>query len=94
MEQADGISLENLVRLGTPMMHPNQLLDILHHKLNKTQVVLAAIFDLLTSQCDRHAQVGVQLRKQASPHSVLVLAFLMLVQPSHLSREPVHEYHA
>jgi hypothetical protein len=57
MEQADGISLENLVRLGTPMMHPNQLLDIMHN-LNRTQLIMAAIFDLLTSQCDRHAQVG------------------------------------
>lgn len=35
-----------------------QVLDLLHNKLNKTQVVRAAIFDLLTSQCDRHAQVG------------------------------------
>ena len=25
-------------------------------RLNKTQIILAAIFDLLTSQCDRHAQ--------------------------------------
>jgi hypothetical protein len=25
-------------------------------QLNKTKVVRAAIFDLLTSQCDRHAQ--------------------------------------
>ncbi|KAJ9505716.1 hypothetical protein QJQ45_021475 [Haematococcus lacustris] len=56
MEQADGISLENLVRLGNPMMHPNDLLDIMHNRLNKTQVVKAAIFDLMTSQCDRHAQ--------------------------------------
>ncbi len=57
MEQAHGISLENLVRLGTPMMHPTQLLDFMHSRVNKSQVVLAAIFDLLTSQCDRHAQV-------------------------------------
>jgi len=55
MEQAEGISLENVVRLGTPMMHPNQLLDIMHG-LNKTQIIMSAIFDLLTSQCDRHAQ--------------------------------------
>ncbi len=57
MEQAPGISLENVVRLGTPMMHPDQLLAFMHDTLNKTQVVLAAIFDLMTSQCDRHAQV-------------------------------------
>ena len=55
MEQAQGISLENVVRLGNPMMHPNQLLDILH-ALNKTHIIMSAIFDLLTSQCDRHAQ--------------------------------------
>lgn len=56
MEMVDGISLENLVRLGNPMMHPNELLDILHNKLNHTQAVRGAIFDLLTSQNDRHAQ--------------------------------------
>ncbi|MEW5307325.1 MAG: hypothetical protein WDW36_009731 [Sanguina aurantia] len=56
MEQAGGISLENIVRLGDPMMHPNDLLAILHTSLNKTQVVRAAIFDLLTTQSDRHAQ--------------------------------------
>jgi hypothetical protein len=56
MEQAEGISMENLVRLGNPMMHPNNLLTIMHERVNKTQVVHAAIFDLLTSQCDRHAQ--------------------------------------
>lgn len=38
MEQAEGISLENLVRLGKPMMHPNDFLDIMHDRLNKTQV--------------------------------------------------------
>ena len=37
MEQAKGISLENIVRLGNPMMHPNQLLDIFHNTVNKTQ---------------------------------------------------------
>jgi len=56
MEQAEGISLENLVRLGDPMMHPNEFLEIMHDRLNKTRIVHAAMFDLLTSQCDRHAQ--------------------------------------
>ena len=32
MEQAEGISLENIVRLGKPMMHPNDLLDIMHDR--------------------------------------------------------------
>eukprot|EP00798_Chlamydomonas_sp_ICE-L_P018467 gene18467-24958_t len=35
---------------------PATILDVIMHKMNKTQVVKAAIFDLLTSQCDRHAQ--------------------------------------
>jgi hypothetical protein len=38
MEMVEGVSLENLVRLGNPMMHPNDLLHILHDKINKTQV--------------------------------------------------------
>ena len=32
MEQAEGISLENVVRLGKPMMHPNDLLAIMHDR--------------------------------------------------------------
>nr|BAF46293.1 hypothetical protein [Chlamydomonas reinhardtii] len=56
MEMVEGISLENLVRLGNPMMHPDDLLDILHNRVNHTQTVRAALFDLLTSQNDRHAQ--------------------------------------
>ena len=32
MDQAEGISLENVVRLGKPMMHPNDVLDIMHDK--------------------------------------------------------------
>ena len=31
-------------------------------RVNKTQVVHAALFDLLTSQCDRHAQVQVWMQ--------------------------------
>ncbi len=38
-------------------VEPSVVLDTMHNRLNKTQVVRAAIFDLLTSQCDRHAQV-------------------------------------
>jgi hypothetical protein len=36
--QAEGISLENLVRLGKPMMHPNEFLEIMHNTINHTQV--------------------------------------------------------
>ncbi len=32
------------------------ILELLNDKLNKTRVVRGAIFDLLTSQCDRHSQ--------------------------------------
>lgn len=32
MEQAEGISLENVVRLGKPMMHPDELLKYMHEK--------------------------------------------------------------
>ncbi|KAL6755005.1 hypothetical protein V8C86DRAFT_2686314 [Haematococcus lacustris] len=57
MELIPGISLENFLHKGDPKrLPPEQVLDIMHHKLNKSQVVRAAIFDLLTSQCDRHAQ--------------------------------------
>mmetsp|Transcript_5477 Transcript_5477/g.12120 ORF Transcript_5477/g.12120 Transcript_5477/m.12120 type:complete len:525 (+) Transcript_5477:133-1707(+) len=57
MEYADGVSLENFLHKGEPSRFPPPvILDLMHNKLNKTQVVRAAIFDLLTSQCDRHAQ--------------------------------------
>eukprot|EP00798_Chlamydomonas_sp_ICE-L_P012581 gene12581-15805_t len=56
-EYADGVSLENFLHKGPPRpFPPNVILDVLMHKLNKTQVLKAASFDLLTSQCDRHAQ--------------------------------------
>ena len=51
MELADGISMENFLRKGMPSdVPPAVVLDFLHNKLNKTQVVRGAIFDLLTSQ--------------------------------------------
>ena len=34
------------------------MVDFLANKLNRTQVLRAALFDLLTSQADRHNQVG------------------------------------
>lgn len=58
MEHVKGISLENFLHKGTPVRQPpSVVLDMFHNKMNKTQVVRSAIFDLLTSQCDRHAQV-------------------------------------
>uniref|UniRef100_A0A7S0RET0 PI3K/PI4K catalytic domain-containing protein n=1 Tax=Chlamydomonas leiostraca TaxID=1034604 RepID=A0A7S0RET0_9CHLO len=57
MELIKGVSLENFLHKGEPVrLPPPEVLDVLHNKLNKTQVVRGAIFDLLTSQCDRHAQ--------------------------------------
>ncbi|CAD7698412.1 unnamed protein product [Ostreobium quekettii] len=59
--QASGVSIETLVRSSAPK-HPTGLgagaliEDILENRINSTQVVLAAILDLLTSQCDRHPQ--------------------------------------
>ena len=40
-------------------MPRQEMVDFLANKLNRTQVLRAALFDLLTSQADRHAQVGV-----------------------------------
>ncbi len=58
MEYVPGVSLESLLHRGVPRrLPPPEVLDLLQNKLNKTQVVRAAIFDLLTSQCDRHSQV-------------------------------------
>lgn len=51
-----GVSAENLVHRGEPRVQPSLLLHYLQHQLNSTQVVMAAIFDLLFSQCDRHGQ--------------------------------------
>ncbi len=41
---------------GKPHVHPNILMDFINNKMNKTELVQGAIFDLLFSQCDRHQQ--------------------------------------
>lgn len=57
MQVAEGISMEGFLHRGTPSRFPpSAILDVLQNKLNKTRVIRGAIFDLLTSQCDRHAQ--------------------------------------
>ena len=57
MEYVHGVSLENILNKGSPSrLPPSVILNLMHNKLNKTQVIRAAIFDLLTSQCDRHSQ--------------------------------------
>ena len=40
---------------GSPPMKPELMLDIFHN-INRTEIKLAALFDVLTSQCDRHQQ--------------------------------------
>jgi hypothetical protein len=36
-------------------MKPEMMLDIFH-SINHTEIKLSAVFDVLTSQCDRHQQ--------------------------------------
>ena len=55
-ELSSGVSLENLVHRGSPPAVPAAVLDLLHRRLSKPDVLAAATFDLLTSQCDRHGQ--------------------------------------
>ena len=47
MEEAEGISFDSLLYARVPKP---VVLDLLHNKLNGTQVIRGAIFDLLTSQ--------------------------------------------
>lgn len=57
MEHAPGISMEGIIRnAATPQVPRDVMADFLNSRLNKSQVPLAAVFDLLTMQCDRHQQ--------------------------------------
>ena len=56
MERADGISINQLSYITRKAFVEDTIQSLLGDKLNQTRVVRAAIFDLLTSQCDRHAQ--------------------------------------
>ncbi|KAI8464996.1 MAG: hypothetical protein J3K34DRAFT_380094 [Monoraphidium minutum] len=55
-ELSPGASLESLVFRGAPPAVPAAVLDLLQTRLSHSDVIQAAVFDLLTSQCDRHAQ--------------------------------------
>ncbi|KXZ45058.1 hypothetical protein GPECTOR_59g667 [Gonium pectorale] len=70
MEYVDGISLENYLHKGKPRRQPLPVIaDMLNNRLNKSRVVRAAVFDLLTSQCDRHAQnifIQARVRRNAA----------------------------
>lgn len=62
--------MENLLNKGSPSRIPGaSLLDLFNNRLNKTQVIRGAIFDLLTSQCDRHAQ-NIFINEQVSSGSL------------------------
>lgn len=56
MERAPGLSLNQLAYIHRKDMVENVILTLLQEKMNKTQVVRAALYDLLIAQCDRHAQ--------------------------------------
>mmetsp|Transcript_3357 Transcript_3357/g.7341 ORF Transcript_3357/g.7341 Transcript_3357/m.7341 type:complete len:538 (+) Transcript_3357:145-1758(+) len=56
MERAQGVSLNQLSYITRKMFVQQTIMELLQAKLNKTRVVRAAMYDLLTSQCDRHAQ--------------------------------------
>ena len=55
-ELARGASLENVVARGRPPPAPGAVVDLLQRRVNSSDVVAAAVFDLLTSQCDRHGE--------------------------------------
>jgi hypothetical protein len=50
--------LRHVMAARDPQLVRGLQLELLQGRLNKTQAVLAAMFDLLTGQCDRHAKVG------------------------------------
>ncbi|GAX78973.1 hypothetical protein CEUSTIGMA_g6413.t1 [Chlamydomonas eustigma] len=52
---AEGVSVQNIQESGQPPMKPELMLDIFH-TINHTEIKLSALFDVLTSQCDRHQQ--------------------------------------
>ncbi len=56
MEKAEGLSLSQLSYKRNKAFITGTLTKLLDEKLNKTRIIRAAIYDLLTSQCDRHAQ--------------------------------------
>lgn len=53
---ADGLSVQNIQEAGNPKSSPEFVLDLFTNRINHTAIKLAAIFDVMTSQCDRHQQ--------------------------------------
>ncbi|PNW72358.1 hypothetical protein CHLRE_16g672049v5 [Chlamydomonas reinhardtii] len=56
MEKAEGVSLNQLSYKRQRNFVAESLTTMLGPRLNRSRVVRAAIYDLLSSQCDRHAQ--------------------------------------
>ncbi len=57
MELAPGISFEAILRNAAEPQVPRAVMaNFLSERMNKSQVARAALFDLLTMQCDRHQQ--------------------------------------
>ena len=56
MDKAEGVSMNALSYITTRAFVQDTMIRLLQHKLNRTQVVRAALFDLLTSQCDRYGE--------------------------------------
>ncbi|GIL86258.1 hypothetical protein Vretifemale_14600 [Volvox reticuliferus] len=56
MERAEGLSLNQISYKRTRNFVTGSLKTVMGERLNKTLVVRAALYDLLSSQCDRHSQ--------------------------------------
>ncbi|KXZ55757.1 hypothetical protein GPECTOR_2g1307 [Gonium pectorale] len=56
MERAEGTSLNQLSYKRAKGYVTDNISAMMGQRLNKTRVVRAALYELLTSQCDRHAQ--------------------------------------
>ncbi|GFR47810.1 hypothetical protein Agub_g9587 [Astrephomene gubernaculifera] len=56
MERAEGFSLNHLSYKANRQFITSILQNLMGERLNKTHVVRAALYDLLSSQCDRHSQ--------------------------------------
>lgn len=56
MQRAEGVSMHQLAYKTKYQYLKGMLLNLMHERLNRTRVVRAAIYDLLTTQCDRHAE--------------------------------------
>lgn len=56
MERAHGVSMHQIAYKSKFSYLKDTLLGLMHDRLNRTRIVRAAIYELLSSQCDRHAE--------------------------------------